>query len=121
MQIIAHKVIGIKTIFLMCQRGGVGVAQVVFAITPRIAQHAPAARTQQHGRGAGTVAFFPTAGIRNRQAAAFEFIAAILLAATKEAFTGIAGQHLHGLRCIQIQRLQFMPQRKRLAGVDAIQ
>ncbi|KAG1254532.1 hypothetical protein G6F68_010806 [Rhizopus microsporus] len=105
----------------MQQRGLVWLAQVVAAIAPGVAQHAPAAAAEQHGCRAGAVALFPAAGIGHLQLAPLELVAAVLLATTEVAFVSLRGQHLHALRGIQVQRLQFLPQRGGLAVVQALQ
>ena len=47
--------------------------------------------------------------------------AAILLAAAEECLVGLRRQHLHALCGVQVQRLQFLPQRGGLAVVQALQ
>ena len=120
-QIGAHEVIGIEAVFTMQQRGLVGLAQIVAAIAPCVAQHAPATAAQQHRCRAGAVALFPAAGVGHLQLTTLELVAAVLLAAAVIAFVGLRGQHLHALRGIQVQRLQFLPQRGGLAVVQAFQ
>ncbi|CRQ15403.1 hypothetical protein PAERUG_E15_London_28_01_14_02023 [Pseudomonas aeruginosa] len=120
-QVGADEVVRVETVFAMQQRGLVGLAQVVAAIAPRIAQHAPATAAQQHRCRTGAVTLFPAAGIGHFQLAALELVTAILLAAPEIALIGLRGQHLHALRGLQVQRLQFLPQRGGLAVVQAFQ
>ncbi|VUM28125.1 hypothetical protein PGKDCPLP_04212 [Stenotrophomonas maltophilia] len=120
-QVGADEVVRIEAVFAVQQRGLVGLAQIVAAIAPGIAQHAPATAAQQHRRRAGAVALFPAAGVGHFQLAALELVTAVLLAATVIAFIGLRGQHLHALRGIQVQRLQFLPQRGGLTVVQALQ
>lgn len=105
----------------MQQRGLVALAQVVAAIAPGIAQHAPATAAEQHRRRARPITFFPATGIGHVQLAALELVTAVLLATTEVALIGLRGQHLHALRGIQVQRLQFLPQRGGLAVVQPFQ
>ncbi len=105
----------------MQQRRLVRLAQIVIAVAPGVAQHAPAARAQQHRRGTGAIAFFPAAGIGDFQFAALELEAAVLLSAAVEMFAGLAGQHLHALLGVQIQRLQLAPQRRDLVAGHAFE
>ncbi|MNI19070.1 hypothetical protein D3C73_724940 [compost metagenome] len=120
-QIGANEVVRIEAVFAMQQGGLVALSQVVAAIAPCVAQHAPATAAQQHRCRARAIALFPAAGVRDFQLAALELVAAVLLATTVIAFIGLRGQHLHTLRGIQVQRLQFLPQRGGLAVVQAFQ
>ncbi|MNV24236.1 hypothetical protein D3C71_1152920 [compost metagenome] len=121
MQARADEVIRIEAVFAMQQGGLVGLAQVVAAIAPGVAQHAPAARTEQHRGGIGAVALFPAAGIGDLQFAALELETAVLLATAIEVFIGLAGEHLHALRGVQVQRLQLAPQRHVAAVLAPVQ
>ena len=120
-QVLADEVIGVEAILGVQQAGRIRLAQVVIAIAPSVAQHAPALGGQQHRRRARAVALLPAAGIGDRQLAALELEAAVLLAAAEEALVCAARQHLHALLVGQIQRLQLAPQRNRLASFDAFQ
>ncbi len=111
MQAGPDEVVRIEAVLAVQQRGLVGLAQIVGAVAPGIAQHAPAPRAQQHRRRVGAIAFFPATGVRHLQFAALELEATVLLATAVEVLIAFAGEHLHALVLVQVQRLQFAPQR----------
>jgi hypothetical protein len=94
------------------------LAQIVAAVRPGIAQHAPAAGTHEEWRRAWAIALFPAARIGHVKLAALELEAAILLAATEEAFRLVAGKSLHTGLVAQFQRLHFAPQRQGFTSTE---
>ncbi len=115
------EVVRIEAVFAVQQCGLVGLAQIVGAVAPRVAQHAPTARAQQHRRRVGTIALFPATGVRHLQFAALELEATVLLAAAVEVLSAVTGEHLHALVLVQVQRLQFAPQRHIAVALTAHQ
>ncbi len=88
-QVGADEVVGIEAVFAVQQGGLVGLAQVVAAIAPGVAQHAPATAAEQHRRRARAITFFPAAGVGHFQFATLELETAVLLATTEIAFVGL--------------------------------